>query len=473
MRSEAGSFWYQQVNLLIPDLVCKLNAGVLTVTKREHKGSSQIATAGLPDAAPLVDETLRKRGIDPDRLSVLKLGTIYRFRSAPPWIQRLLIGFVLLAIHNYIGRTASGPTLIYLAGMQLVSGLVILMAACEVLVTATERLAERFHWNHYTAGTIAEILSTIPELVVIAFIIPISPSMAFVIALITIYNNALVFSLYSYFLPKDKHGKFLMPIPITEAGTQVLIGGGAMGLILGLVMLTFKASGQAKNSFHPADLTFVSFILLSIFAVYLYKLITSYAKEEAAVRENLGMSDSDIEQRLNIVYENIRPTRLVTICLLFIIGALGAFFGGKQVSGFAEFMLSDIQFNTILTAFILAVFAGLSEYVILWQSHRKQEYGIALANAFGGITQVMFLVFPYTLLCIAIYQSFLDPGHPDLPLDFSVPHVLLLLFLFPTFYTLSALIEEDHTLGILDTVIMSGIFLFLIVLLATHGGSAT
>jgi hypothetical protein len=121
---------------------------------------------------------------------------------------------------------------------------------------------------------------------------------------------------------------------------------------------------------------------------------------------------------------------------------------------------------------ILAIFAGMSEYVILWQSHRKQEYGIALANAFGGITQVMFLVLPYTLLGIAVYQSFINPSHSDLPLEFSLSNILLLLFLFPTFYTLSSLLEEDHTLGNLDTIIMAGIFLFLIVLLATYGGNA-
>jgi len=32
----------------------------------------------------------------------------------------------------------------------------------------------------------------------------------------------------------------------------------------------------------------------------------------------------------------------------------------------------------------------MSEYVILWTSHRKKKYGIALANAFGGITQLLF-----------------------------------------------------------------------------------
>lgn len=117
------------------------------------------------------------------------------------------------------------------------------------------------------------------------------------------------------------------------------------------------------------------------------------------------------------------------------------------------------------------MFAGMSEYVILWQSHRKGEYGIALANVFGGITQVMFLVLPFTLLFIAGYQHFFNPVHPGLPIQFSVPNIFLLIFLFPTFYTLSALIEEDHTLGILDTTIMTCIFLFLIVLLVTHGAS--
>jgi hypothetical protein len=111
----------------------------------------------------------------------------------------------------------------------------------------------------------------------------------------------------------------------------------------------------------------------------------------------------------------------------------------------------------------------MSEYVILWQSHRKQEYGIALANAFGGITQVMFLVLPFTLLCIALYQGFINPAHPELPLEFSVSNIFLLLFLFPTFYTLSSLLEEDHTLGILDTTIMTGIFLFLIIVLVSYG----
>jgi hypothetical protein len=278
-----------------------------------------------------------------------------------------------------------------------------------------------------------------------------------------------VFSLYSFFLPKDQQGKFVMPAPITEAGTQILIGGGAMGLILGLVMLTFNSSGQVKNSFSAVDLIFISLILFAIFGVYLHKLLTSYAREEEEVRENLAMSEQDIEQRLDIVYENVVPSKFSTIGLMFLTGIIGAFIGGEQISRFASAMLDELHFNPILTALILAGFAGMSEYVIVWQSHRKREYGIALANAFGGITQVMFMVLPFTLLGIAVYQMFFNPSHPNLPLQFSVSSTFLLLFLFPTFYTLSSLLEEDHTLGNLDTTIMTGIFLFLIVLLATYG----
>jgi len=436
-----------------------------------HIKKSHIATAGLPESKPHIDEALRETGIDPDRLSIFQLGLRSHLSAVPPSLWRLAFGLTLWVLFLLANQALLQPSPFLQAGMKLVTGLIILVAACELLVSATEKLAARFHWNHYTAGTLAEILSTIPELVVIAFIIPVSPTTAFVISVITIYNNALVFSLYSYFLPKDRQGKFLMPIPITEAGTQILIGGGAMGLILGLVMLTFNASAQAKSSFSSIDLVFVSVILLSIFAVYLFKLMTSYAREEAEVRENLSMSAKDIEERLDIVYENIKPGSFATIAVLFMAGVVGAFIGGHEISQFASVMISDLQINPILTALILAVFAGMSEYVILWQSHRKQEYGIALANAFGGITQVMFLVLPYTLLGIAVYQSFFNPTHPDLPLQFSLSNIFLLLFLFPTFYTLSSLLEEDHTLGNLDTIIMTGIFLFLIVLLVTYGGS--
>lgn len=427
------------------------------------------ASVGLHKASPDADQVLRDKGIDPDRLSVTRLGFGSHKALVPRWLVRMGFGITLSALLHLARYYQLDIPLYVEAMLALIVGLIILQSACEVLVAATERLAARFKWNHYIAGTLAEILSTIPELVVIAFLIPVSPATAFVISVVTIYNNALVFSLYSFFLPKDKQGKFVMPTPITEAGTQILIGGGAMGLILGLVMLTFYSSDHAKSGFHYLDLVFISIILLAIFFVYVYKLISSYAEEEAEVRETLGMSSDDVKQRLDIVYEDVKPSSPASIALMFFAGLLGACIGGEEVSRFATIMIGELAFNPILTAMILALFAGMSEYVILWQSHKKQEYGIALANAFGGITQVMFLVLPFTLLGIAFYQMVVNPAHVELPLEFSLSNIFLLLFLFPTFYTLSSLLEEDHTLGLLDTTIMTGIFTFLIVLLVTYG----
>ena len=359
------------------------------------------------------------------------------------------------------------------AGLSLLVGLIILQGTCEALVTTSERLAARLQWNHYVAGTVAEILSTLPELVVIAFVVSVSPLTAFVIALITIYNNALVFSLYSYFLPKDKQGKFLMPKPITEVGTQILTAGAAMGLILGLVMLAFSSNPHPKSSFYTIDLVIISVILFTIFGVYLYKLIVNYASEERAVRETLGLSQEDVEQRLALVYKNVMISPWPVIALLLVVGIFGAVIGGERVAEFAKTATKDLGLNDILTALILAVFAGMSEYVILWKSHRKKEYGIALANAFGGITQVMFLVLPFTLLSIAIYQGLIMPEHPGLPIHFTLSNIFLLIFLFPTFFVLVELIEEDHTLGILDTTIMTAIILMLIMLLVTYGADGT
>lgn len=443
--------------------------------EEQDTASDNVAAAGLPGAPAAVEDELRRVGIDPDRLSIFHLGHPIELLKypTPPWVKRMGLGFALWLV--LYGLQVAGIALAdWLgAGLSLTVGLIILQGACEALVTASERLAARLHWNHYVAGTVAEILSTLPELVVIAFVVPVSPVTAFVITLITIYNNALVFSLYSYFLPKDKQGKFLMPKPITEAGTQILTAGAAMGLILGLVMLTFSSSPHPKTSFYSVDLIIISIILFTIFGVYLYKLVVNYASEEQEVRETLDLSQEEVEQRLALVYKNVRISPWPIIALLLIVGVCGAVIGGERVAEFAKTAIQDLGLNDVLTALILAVFAGMSEYVILWKSHRKQEYGIALANAFGGITQVMFLVLPFTLLSIAIYQGLITPDHPGLPIHFTLSNIFLLIFLFPTFFVLVELIEEDHTLGILDTTIMTAIILMLIMLLVTYGADGT
>jgi Ca2+/Na+ antiporter len=428
-------------------------------------------TAGLPCAPPELHKHLLKAGIDSDRLSILHLGLPGRLHKyqTPPWVRRMVIGYALWLV-LFLLELAPITLPPYLdALVSLAVGLIIIQVACQTLVIAIERFARRMGWTHYVAGTLAEILSTLPECVVIAFLVPVSPLTAFIVAMVTIYNNALVFSVYSYFLPKDVQGKYLMPKPITEAGTQVLIAGGALGLVMGLVMLIFSAKVHPKDAFAAIDLLVIALLLLTIFAVYIYKLIKDFGKEEEEVKTTLNLSDKEMLRRQQMVFKNVEKSSMPRIIWLLILGILGAFLGGERVARFASLAIEDMGLSGIVAAMILAGFAGMSEYVILWTSHRKKEYGIALANAFGGIAQLLFLIVPFTFIAIAWYQQFVNPGHPDLPILFSVPNILLLIFLFPTFHTLASLLENDHTMGILDTTIMVAIVGLLMLLLVSYG----
>jgi len=381
----------------------------------------------------------------------------------------MLAGFGLWALIVPLEMMGLTMPLAVMLLSSLIIGLLILSSACDALVTATERLAARQKWDHYVAGTLAEILSTLPELVVIGFVIPVSPLAALVIALVTIYNNALVFSVYSYFLPKNHRGRFIMPKAITEAGTQILIAGAGFGSVVGLVMLVMSMDGLGKRGFAVIDLTILALIMLVVFAVYMHTLLIRYATEEAALQEALQLDEPQIEARLAFTYDEVKRSSLANIVWLFLVGVVAAFVGGERVSKFAHMSIQELNIGPIATAIILAAFAGMSEYVILWRAHRKQQYSIALANAFGGITQVMFLVLPFTLLAIAVHQGIMGTAHPELPLLFSFSTVLLFLMLFPTFFVLTELIEEDHTLGLLDTTIMASIFALILLILVAYG----
>ena len=177
----------------------------------------------------------------------------------------------------------------------------------------------------------------------------------------------------------------------------------------------------------------------------------------------------ELTARRSEIYSQVDKTSIGNIAFVLALGIGAAFLGGERVSAFARTAIGELQINPIATAVLLAAFAGMSEYVILWRAHRKQQYRIALANAFGGITQVMFLVLPFTLLAIGFYQVAFGSAHPDLPLAFSHSAVLLFLLLFPTFFVLLELIQEDHTLGALDTAIMGAIFFLIITILLIYG----
>jgi hypothetical protein len=53
-------------------------------------------------------------------------------------------------------------------------------------------------------GTIGEIISTLPEFVVIVFIVSIEPVTSLLIAIVTIYNNAIFFRFTRFSFPKQQ-----------------------------------------------------------------------------------------------------------------------------------------------------------------------------------------------------------------------------------------------------------------------------
>ncbi len=426
---------------------------------------------GLRGASPEAEQQLRSRGIDPRRLSISRLGRPGHllWRGYPRWGRRIVGGLLLWGTLVLLERqlVLRGGWLNVLASLTV--GLLVLQGACDALVTASERLAARLEWDHYVAGSVAEILSTLPELVVIGFIVPVSPWAALVIALVTIYNNALIFSLYSYFLPKDQKGQFLMPTAITGAGTQILIAGAALGSIVGLVLLVFSIEGTTKQSFHPIDLAVLGLSMLLVFVVYVVNLLHAYSREEGSVRDALGLDARATERRRELVYEDVKEVSSLNLVGLLLLGVVAAFVGGERIALVAEEAVGDLGLDLITTSILLAGFAGMSEYVILWKAHRKGQHRIALANAFGGITQVMFLVMPFTLLAIALFQAIGPESHPDLPIAFNLSATLLFLLLFPVFFVLVTLLEEDHTLSSLDATIMTTIVALVLGILVAYG----
>ena len=143
--------------------------------------------------------------------------------------------------------------------------------------------------------------------------------------------------------------------------------------------------------------------------------------------------------------------------------------GGHMVSGFAEIMLDKVHLSPVRAYLVLVNFAGIADIFILIESHNKKEYKIALSNAFGGIAQAKFLVFPLTLLVISAVQIFgLAPtGFVGIPIDSTL--IFLMAQLFPVFFVLFELMQDGHTLSNFDGAAMLGLFLLILYFLVTIG----
>lgn len=376
-------------------------------------------------------------------------------KSIPFWIWSLILGAIVLVVTLLIPShiTQANPWSFGL--LSLIGGIAWINAASESLIHGSEILSSKKNWNHFVGGTIGEIISTLPEFVVIAFIVSVDPIAALLIAIVTIYNNAVIFSIYSFLLPKTTNeGEYALPAPIYKIGREILIVGSTVSLIIGLVFITGRLATPPKEVLTSTESAIIGLVMLFIFTHYLGSLISHYSENEVPETHRP-------EERFN------EPSGRMT--LLFATGTLAAFVGGHMVSTFAEIMLHKVHLSPVRASLVLAFFAGIAEIFIIIESHHKKEYEIALSNAFGGITQVNFLVFPFTLLLISVVQIFgLAPaGFIGIPIDSTL--IFLMVQLFPVFFVLFELMQDGHTLSNFDGAAMLGLFLLILYFLVTNG----
>lgn len=379
-----------------------------------------------------------------------------RYRGLTGWQLFMGIGLALWVFLFANGRLhwlAPEAHEVLFAGLELVAGLLIIQGSCEAFIVGVERLGARLHWDGFISGTIGSVLSTLPEFVVIGFLVMVEPLAAFVTAVVTIFNNALVFSIYSFFLPKDRRGAFAMPRSVTVAGGEILIAGASITLIVGIVMLVVRVGG-VKSALAGIDLLGIGAILMAIYGYYILTLMNYYGEGKDDVES--VPADPD---RLG------HDTSWSGIIPMFALGMVGSYCGGESIGAFAEMALEGLGLPTIPTAAALAFFAGISEYIIVFKSHRRGELGIALSNVFGGLTQVMFLLLPFALVVIGIAGLVRGGSHFVVPIN--VATLLLMLLLFPLFYTLHQYVQQEKSLTNLDAAGMTGIYLLLLYFLFT------
>ncbi len=380
-----------------------------------------------------------------------------RYRGIRTWQAMMMVGLVLWVFHliNLVFPMINEELYhVPMAFMQFIAGLLILQGSCEAFVTGVERLGARRRWDGFISGTVGSLLSTLPEFVVIIFLIRIDPLAAFVTAVVTIFNNALAFSVYSFFLPKDRKGCYTMPRSLTIAGGELLIAGAAITLIVGVAMMIVRVEG-ARTQFQGMDLLLVGTILMAIYGYYVHTLVRYYAE---------GLDDKDSmppdPERLG------HDTSWQAIWSMFALGIIGAYCGGESIGAFAETMLVGLHLPTIPTSAGLAFFAGISEYIIVYKSHQRGELGIALSNVFGGLTQVMFMLLPFSMVVIGLLGYLSSGDFYAIPINITTS--LLVLLLFPLFYTLHQHIQQEKNLSNMDAVGMTGVYVLLLYFLFTY-----
>ncbi|MFW9834117.1 MAG: hypothetical protein ACFFEK_08995 [Candidatus Thorarchaeota archaeon] len=373
------------------------------------------------------------------------------------WQMAYLIGFVIIIaffLLEIIGIHIGEDIVAY---ADLIGGVLLIGGACEAFVISVEGIAHNYKMTDYVSGIYASLASTIPELSVIAFLlIGQKYELAWVLALATIFMNSLVFAFYTLVLPKDENGNYKLPDAINWVGSELLSMGSVISLSVGLSMLmlfVFALDNPLLPRYLEAGELFVfGGALIGVYIAYLYWITKYYGSD---------LTKSDLEKHMQH-----HPLTRTKLGLYLIVASAGALFGGEALSGFAHFATESLHLSFIHAALLLVIFGGTPEYIIVASSHRKEQIDVALSNAFGGIVQVFFVIFGFTLIAGGLSATLLGVTQV-IPIDlFSV---VLLFFAFPSMFILRVIITDDSSVNALESISMIAVFVMMLYILLTFG----
>src|SRR3954447_5732760 len=111
-------------------------------------------------------------------------------RNLPVWAWLVIAGFAIAGlvavvhIHGTMG-----------AVVETTGGLALIAGSCEALILSVEGMSARLGWNKFVGGTIAAVVSNVPEISLLGFFVAKDPTMAFIIGMMSVYTNSMVFAL--------------------------------------------------------------------------------------------------------------------------------------------------------------------------------------------------------------------------------------------------------------------------------------
>ena len=383
------------------------------------------------------------------------------------WLSTLIGGSLLIVAEMLTRHLDGSPGWLNSALLGL-GGLLVVFAACELMILAVDGIGQRLRMNRYVAGTMAGLASNIPELVMLGFVLAATPRVGFLVTVVTVHVSAAAFGIYSALLPRDASGNAAMPKPLVLLSTDLYACAAGVFFATGTIMLlmyVFDAGVHQGNALNATDLYVLGSALLLVEVVAITRLVKRFSRDVS----------KPAEVATNAAHEAPEGAPSYTAIASYgLIGIVASVFGGHAVGGFADVLVTTLDqagYPKMVGALVLSVFASAGALVMMASAHVKGMYDVALANASGQVTQVPFVVMPFALILLAVFSQTgvisLTPSGGVLPIDLDTVSVMLLGF--PSMLILWKAIQDDGTVNWLETVTMIVIFGLTIYFLAAHG----